>query len=40
MIGRTGMLRRDIRLVKNARNASGVEIIDLVNDSRNACANK
>ena len=39
-LGQTGMLRRDIRLVKNARNASGVEIIDLVNDSRNACANK
>ena len=38
--GQTGTLRRDIRLVKNARNASGVEIIDLVNDSRNACVNK
>ena len=37
--GRTGTLRRDIRLVKNARNASGVEIIDLVNDpSKNKCA--
>lgn len=32
-------LRRDIRLVNNARNASGVEIIDLINDiNKNACA--
>ena len=32
-------LKRDIRLISNARNASGVEIIDLVSDnSKNACA--
>ena len=29
-------LRRDIRIVKNARNASGVEMIDM-DDSRNVC---
>ncbi len=38
-IGQTGNLRRDIKLTVNARNASGVEIVDLVNDkSINKCA--
>ena len=37
--GIDGGLKRDIRLISNARNASGVEIIDLVSDnSKNACA--
>ena len=32
-------LRRDIRLISSARNASGVEVIDLVNDNKvNLCA--
>lgn len=34
--GQTGTLRRDIRLVKNARNASGVEIVNLT-DAANKC---
>ena len=39
-LGQTGGLRRDIRLVRNARNTSGVEVVDLVNDSsKNKCAN-
>lgn len=38
-LGTNAGLRRDVRLISNARNASGVEIIDLVNDAnKNACA--
>ncbi len=31
-VGQTGSLRRNIRIISNARNASGVEIVDLSND--------
>lgn len=37
-LGETGALRRDIRILKNAHNASGVEIIDLDSDD-NKCRN-
>lgn len=31
-VGQTGSLRRNIKIISNARNASGVEIVDLSND--------